>query len=162
MTELPKMMLKPHRNGYAFSLGRSTITTQYTAGMPRQRRSQVGAVHQLQATYKCRRSQYQYLMAFLRVYEAKPFLAYLLLDDINHQWYECRIVSDRIDVSALGDQIFTVSLSMVVKSKPVNTEADEALVVIYEMTDGQVDAYFNALEKLVNEDLPDALGSLHA
>lgn len=162
MADLPKFMLKPFRDGYNFVLGRSTLTTQYTAGLPRQRRVQVGAVHRLQATYKCRRSQYQYLMAFLRVYEAKPFLAYLLLDDINHQWYECRIVSDRIDVSALGDQIFTVSLSMVVKSKSVNTEADEALVAIYEMTDGQIDAFFNHLEKLVNEDLPDALGSINA
>lgn len=160
MSELPKMMLKPHRNGYAFSLGRSTITTQYTAGMPRQRRSQVGAIHQLQPTYKCRRSEYQYLMAFLRVYEAKPFLAYLLLDDISHQWYECRVVSDRIDVSTLGDQIFTVSLNILAKSKAINLDSDEAFVAIYDMTEGQVDTYFNALEKLVNADLPDAMGSL--
>ena len=160
MSELPKMMLKPHRNGYAFSLGRSTITTQYTAGMPRQRRSQVGAIHELQPTYKCRRSEYQYLMAFLRVYEAKPFLAYLLLDDISHQWYECCVVSDRIDVSTLGDQIFTVSLNILAKSKAINLDSDEAFVAIYDMTEGQVDTYFNALEKLVNEDLPDAMGSL--
>lgn len=160
MSELPKMMLKPHRNGYAFSLGRSTITTQYTAGMPRQRRSQVGAIHELQPTYKCRRSEYQYLMAFLRVYEAKPFLAYLLLDDISHQWYECRVVSDRIDVSTLGDQIFTVSLNILAKSKAINLDSDEAFVAIYDMTEGQVDTYFNALEKLVNEDLPDVMGSL--
>ena len=162
MADLPKFMLKPFRDGYNFVLGRSTLTTQYTAGLPRQRRVQVGAVHRLQATYKCRRSQYQYLMAFLRVYEAKPFLAYLLLDDINHQWYECRIVSDDISVSTLGDQIFTVSLDLAVKSKPHNLDADESLIAIYEMTDGQIDAFFNHLEKQVNEDLPDALGSLNS
>ncbi len=162
MADLPQFMLKPFRDGYNFSLGRTTDTTQYTAGLPRQRKRQVGAVHQLTATYKCRRSQYQYLLAFLRVYEAKPFLAYLLLDDIDHQWYECRIVSENINVSTLGDQIFTVSLDLVVKSKRHVVESDKALVEIYNMTDGQIDAFFNALEKLVNEDLPDALGSLNA
>lgn len=162
MADLPQFMLKPYRDGYNFSLGRTTISTQYTNGMPRQRKSQVGTVHQLSASYKCRRSQYQYLLAFLRVYEAKPFLAYLLLDDIDHQWYECRIVSENINVSTLGDQIFTVTLDLVVKSKPHSVTDDLAFIEVYNMTDGQVDKFFNALEKLVNEDLPSAMRGLNA
>ena len=160
MADLPKMMLKPLRSGYNFSLGRSTVTTQFESGMPRQRKTRVSPTHQVQATYKCTRSMYQYLMAFLRAYEARAFLAYLLLDDIDHQWYECRIISDVINVSTLGDQIFTVSLILIVKAKPRDVALDITIFELYELLDGQIDAYFNQLEKLVNEDLPDALGSL--
>ena len=162
MSELPQLMLKPYRDGYNFTLGRTVRTTQYTNGMPRQRKEQAMPVHRVSATYKCTRSMYQYLMAFLSAYEAKPFLAYLLLDDADHRWYECRVVNDSFNVSTRGDQIFTVPLDLIVKPIPRNTDTDVTYIEIYNMADGQVDAYFNQLEKLVNEDLPDALGGLNA
>ena len=160
MAYLPQLMLTPYRDGYSFALGRSTVSTQYISGMPRQRKTKVGTVHQLTATYKCTRSKYQYLVAFLRAYEAKPFLAYLLLDDIDHHWHECRIMDESIAVSTNGDQIFTVSLNLVVKSKKLDVGVDAAYLWAYSQTNGDISVYFNALEKLVNEDLPDAMREL--
>ena len=162
MTDLPKLMLKPYREGYSFTLGRQTRTTETASGMPRQRKDSVGTVHRLSPTYKCTRSMCQYLMAFLRTYEAQPFLAYLLLDDAEHHWYECRITSDSISVSTRGDQIFSVQIELIIKPRPVNASLDLTIVDIYGMTGGQMDAYFNSLEKLVNEDLPEALGDVDA
>lgn len=154
MSDLPKFMLKPYRSGYGFSLSTGIISTQTQAGMPRQRRSQVGVVHRLSATYKCTRAMWQYMLAFIRSHVGRPFLAYLLLDDIDHHWYECRCVNETIDVSTLGDQIFTAKIDLVVKPRPVNVGQDELITVIYGMGKDEQDSYFNQLEKLVNADLP--------
>lgn len=153
MADIPKLMLKPLRSDYNFSLGRGVVSTQTIAGLPRQRRDG-GKPHRANVTYKCTRSQWQYFLAFMRAYEALPFLAYLLLDDIDHKWYECKILNEDLQVSTLGDQIFTVQLSLVARPYHYPVDTDIAITAIYEMTDGQMERYFNLLEKLVNEDLP--------
>lgn len=160
MTELPKLMLKPQRDGYNFSLARNVISTETIVGLPRERKDSVGKVHRPNVTYKCTRPQWQYFLSFMRAYEGLPFLAYLLLDDVDHQWYECRIVGDSLPVQTLGDQIFTVQLSLVAKPIKYNVETDIAITKIYEMTKGKMAEYFNLLAKLVNQDLPDALRRL--
>lgn len=154
MTEIPKLMLKPLRSDYSFSLARSVTSTETIVGLPRERKDSVGKAHRANVSYKCTRAQWRYFLSFSRAYEGLPFLAYLLLDDIDHQWYECRILGSELPVAALGDQIFTVQLTLVAKPIKYDVETDIAIVTIYEMTDGQMDLYFKLLEKLVNEDLP--------
>ena len=153
-------MLKPYRSGYGFALSTGVVSTQTQAGMPRQRRGQVGVVHHLSVTYKCTRAMWQYLLAFLRANAGRAFMAYLLLDDIDHHWYECRYTDEQINVSTLGDQIFTIKLTLVAKSRTIDIGQDEALIAIYNMTKDEQDSYFNQLEKLVNKDLPNATRGL--
>jgi hypothetical protein len=43
---------------------------------------------------------------------------------------------------------------------PYTMDNDLSMVAIYNMTDGQVDVFFNQLEKLVNQDLPAATAGL--
>ncbi len=153
-------MLKPYRSGYGFALSTGVVSTQTQAGMPRQRRSQIGVVHHLSVTYKCTRAMWQYLLAFLRANAGRAFMAYLLLDDIDHHWYECRYTDEQINVSTLGDQIFTIKLTLVAKSRTIDIGQDEALIAIYNMTKDEQDSYFNQLEKLVNKDLPNTTRGL--
>lgn len=160
MADLPKLRLKPLRDGYSFNLGRQTVTTQTESGQPRQRKASVGTVHTLSPTYKCNRVQMQYLHAFLRAYEAQPFLAYLLIDDIDHKWYECRIVSDNIPISTLGDQIFTVQLSITATPISPDLQADLLAVTVYDASDGNPSLFYKLLEQIVNVDMPEALGDL--
>lgn len=160
MADLPKLRLKPLREGYSFNLGRQTVTTQTESGQPRQRKASVGTVHTLSPTYKCTRVQMQYLHAFLRAYEAQPFLAYLLIDDIDHKWYECRIVSDTIPVSALGDQIFTVQLSMTATPISPSLQADLATIKVYDGADANPSLFYKLLDQIVNIEMPEALGDV--
>ena len=138
-----RLMLKPYRSGYGFALSTGVISTQTQAGMPRQRRGQVGVVHHLSATYKCTRAMWQYLLAFLRANAGRAFMAY-----------------EQINVSTLGDQIFTIKLTLVAKSRTIDIGQDEALIAIYNMTKDEQDSYFNQLEKLVNKDLPNTTRGL--
>lgn len=154
MAEIPKLMLMPLREGYDFSLGRGVTTTETAVGLPRQRRDSVGKAHRASVTYRCRRSQWQYLMAFLRAYAGLPFLAMLELDDVDPQWYECSIISENIGGNLVGAKVKDASFELVAKPILYPVDTDIAITTIYAMTDGQIDRYFSLLEKLVNEDLP--------
>lgn len=160
MADIPKFMLKPLRDGYSFRLARNVVRTDTIVGLPRERKDSVGKAHPVNATYKCTRAQWQYFLAFTRAYEGLPFLAYLLIDDIDHKWYQCSIVDEYLPVNTKGDQIFTVQLSLV--AKPIKHDIDNDILIstLYQMTEGQIELYFQKLAKLVNEDLPAALGGL--
>lgn len=161
MPDLPKLMLKPLRDGYNFGLANPVITTPAAAGLGRSRADSVGGVHVLSPTYKCTRSMQKYLLKFLRAYRGQRFLAYLILDDIDHQWYECMITTQGpIPVQAMGDQIFITQLEMQAEPIDYDIDADLVFTKIYEMTDGQVELYYRELGSLVNKALPDALGGL--
>lgn len=160
MSEMPKFRLKPFRPGYNFQLGRRTITTETQGGPPRQRRDSTGVVHRLTPTYKCTRVQYEYLINFLTAYEALPFLAYLVLDNKDHQWYKCREVSATLPVGALGDQIFTVQLNIVAEPLLPSVQAALAHVKVYDATDGNPKLFYDLIEQIVNKEMPEALGDL--
>lgn len=156
MTDLPKLQLKPLRAGYGFELSTGVVSTDTQVGLPRQRLASVGVVHRVSPTYKCTRAQWQYFLAFMRAYRGRAFYAYLLLDDIDHHWYECRMVNESLKVSTLGDQIFSVQLDLIVKPRAVPIDQDLGFLAMYEMSQAEQDDYFNHLEKLVNRDLPNA------
>lgn len=161
MSELPKFMLKPLRDGAGFGLSNPTIITPTMAGPPRGRVGTVGGVHRLSPRYRCTRQMYRYFINFINAYPAQWFLAYLVIDDIDHQWYECMITTQgEIPVTNLGDQIFTVQLDMVAMPIDRDVEGSKTIVKLYELTDGQIELYFKQLADLVNKDLPDAFGGL--
>lgn len=160
MTDLPRLQLKPLRSEYGFELSTGVISTNTEHGLPRQRLASVGTVHRVSPTYKCTRAQWQYFLAFMRAYRGRAFYAYLLLDDIDHHYYECRMINQSVQVSTLGDQIFTIKLDLIVKPRPVHIDQDLGFLAIYEMSQDKQDAFFNQLEKLVNQDLPNATRGL--
>ena len=173
MDELPKFMLKPFTDGYGINLADDVMTTDTAGGEPRQRVGFIGAWHTVTATYKHRPAQHQYFLAFRNAYRGQAFWAYLLVDDVVHRWYRCRFVKNGQISPRYGGGMFTVSVSLTVEPIPHSIDSngnfipyphsvdeDMAMVAMYNMTDGQVDKYFNLLEKLVNVDLPSALENL--
>jgi len=134
MTDLPKFMLKPLRDGYGFSIARNNVSTDTSSGWANQRRDQTGTPHRLTATYKCTPPNWQYLVAFLRKHEGQPFLAYLLLDDTEHRWYQCQCLDDDgIPVTSKGDQIFTAQLTLEALPLPIDSAADTAIIESYNL-----------------------------
>lgn len=158
---LPKLALLPLRDGYDPTLGDDVITTQYTSGMPRQRLRGVGSPHEVSVTFRHKAPHQDYILAFWRLYRTKPFAMRLILDSTGLNWYECRFIG-RPSPREIGANVFEFSIGLVCRPKPLNLELDETLVYFYNQTGGDISGFTNALEKLVNEDLPDALGSLNA
>lgn len=170
---LPKFMLKPFADGYNVTLADDFISTPTEGGPARQRRNFIGGWHDVSATYKHRPTQHQYFLAFRRAYAGREFLAYLLVDDIVHRWYRCRFINNKKISPRYGGGMFSISVDLQVEpipygydkngnlvAYPPNNDTDLSMIAIYNMTDGQVDSYFNYLEKLVNKDLPEAMRGL--
>lgn len=159
--DLPQLILCPLLDGYNPTLGNDVITTQYTSGMPRQRLGGVGSPHEVSVTFRHKAVHQDYILAFWRLYRAKPFAMRLILDDTGMSWYECRFIGSP-SFGALGGGVFEFSIGLVCRPKPLNLDVDASFVYLYNETGGDISTFFNLLEKLVNEDLPDALGSLNA
>lgn len=158
---LPKLVLCPLRDSYNPTLGNDVITTQFENGMPRQRLAGVGRPHQTLVTFRHKAKHQDYILAFWRLYRAKPFAMRLILDSTELAWYECRFVGEP-SILSLGGGVFEFSINLVCRPKPLDIEQDKVFIELYEQTGGDISTFFNLLEKLVNEDLPDALGSLNA
>lgn len=158
---LPKLALVPLRDSYSPTLGNDVITTQYENGMPRQRLAGVGRPHQTPVSFRHKAQHQDYILAFWRVYRARAFAMRLILDGTDLAWYECRFIGEPSIVS-LGANVFEFSINLVCRPKPLDIEQDKVFIELYEQTGGDISTFFNLLEKLVNEDLPDALSSLNA
>lgn len=155
MTDLPRFMLKPLRDGYTYSIARNTISTPTESGRTRQRRGSIGKPHIVNATYQCTKPMWQYFTAFFRQYEAQSFLAYLLIGDTELQWYQCRCLNDDIPTSIAGRRLFKFQLTLEVIPLPVDVIADSAVVEAYNLTNGSPGIFLQLLEGLANDQLPD-------
>lgn len=153
---IPTLMLSPERQGYSTSLADGVISTETEIGMPRQRIGSVGNVHKASPTYRCQQAQYNYLMAFLRVYRGLPFLSLQHFDDGEPKLYETRIIGE-IKTSVVGYGVIDVSFNVVCKPNYYDIVISSDIIAIFEMTGGKPDEFYNYLEKLVNQDLPKAM-----
>ena len=158
---LPKLILCPLLDSYNPTLGNDVITTQYENGMPRQRLAGVGRPHQTPVSFRHKAQHQDYILAFWRVYRARAFAMRLILDGTDLAWYECRFIGEP-SILSLGGGVFEFSINLVCRPKSLNLELDETFIYFYNATNGDISVFTNQLEKLVNEDLPDALGSLNA
>ena len=155
-----QLMLQPLRDSYQLTFGDDVITTEVSNGMPRQRLGGVGAPHRSSVRFQNRLSEYNYLMAFWRVNRTKAFFMQLFSDNGELSWHECRFVSAP-QVSEIGYHIYNCSFEIVIKPKPLNIDVDNVIVTINNMANNERDEYFNYLEKLVNNDLPNATRGLN-
>jgi hypothetical protein len=152
---IPQLVLCPLLESYNATLGNDVTTTQYDNGMPRQRLNGIGRPHQVQVSFRHKERHQEYILAFWRLHRARAFAMRLILDGTTMEWYECRFVSDS-QPRVLGGGIFEFSISLVCKPKPLDLEVDSLFIAIYKLTKGDISGLNSALEKLVNEDLPES------
>lgn len=158
---LDKFVLCPLRDSYNIQLGDDVITTQFESGMPRQRLNGVGQPHQVSVTFRHKGQHQDYFYYFWMLHRTKPFAMKLIAGNSQLAWYECRFIGSP-GHSDLGNNVHEVSIGILVRPKRLNIELAETYIWAYIQSGGDISTFSNALEKLVNEDLPSALGSLNA
>lgn len=159
ISALPKLALCPLRDGYSATLGNDVLTTQFDNGMPRQRLNGVGRPHNISVGFRHKAQHQDYILAFWRVNRAKAFALRLIVDGSDLAWYECRFVGEP-SINTLGGNVFEFAISLVVKPRPLNLAIDKDFIDLYELTGGDISGFANALEKLVNVDLPSTMKGL--
>lgn len=146
------------QQGYSANIGDGVISQILDGGADRYRKSLKGVMHTVNSRWVLGKAGYQYLMAFYRVWArnpSKPFIARLSVDDAQFEDYEC-FFSGAPALAEIKALVYVVTATL--KVKPLNTskEVDEIIVEVGN-AGGDLAKLLNPLEKLVNEDLPNAL-----
>ncbi|NNP75568.1 hypothetical protein A7P54_03930 [Acinetobacter sp. Ac_3412] len=155
---LNRMMYCSTQEGYSANIGDGVMSQILDGGADRYRKSLKGVVHTVSSRWVVQESGYQYLMAFYRVWArnpSQPFLAKICVDNAPVEDYEC-FFSGAPTLSSKEADVFTVTATLKVKPLPVNEALDDIIIGVGN-DGGDLAALLNPLEKLVNQDLPDAL-----
>lgn len=159
---LNRMMYCSTQEGYSANIGDGVMSQILDGGADRYRKSLKGVVHTVSSRWVVQESGYQYLMAFYRVWArnpSQPFLAKICVDNAPVEDYEC-FFSGAPTLSSKEANVYTVTATLKVKPLPVNEEMDDLIVGVGD-SGSDLAQTLPSLEKLVNEDLPDAIGGFN-
>lgn len=154
--------LCPLQAGYSFSPGNNMLEQQLLGGFARQRRMFVNNVHVVNVSVLLKtKTHAQYFWAFWRSHtlNPQPFLWRLITDSSEMQDHTCQFIAESLSVGERQGSIYSVSFQ--VRCKPLNNgdlAFDQTIVDLWDT--GSPSDVLNLLEQLVNESLPDALGSI--
>lgn len=155
---LNRMMYCSTQEGYSANIGDGVMSQVLDGGADRYRKSLKGVVHTVSSRWVVQESGYQYLIAFYYVWArnpSQPFIAKLCIDNAPVEDYEC-FFNGSPTLSSKEANIYTVTANLKVKPLPRDDAMDD-LIVGAGNEGGDLAGILNPLEKLVNEDLPDAL-----
>lgn len=159
---LNRMMYCSTQEGYSANIGDGVMSQILDGGADRYRKSLKGVVHTVSSRWVVQKSGFQYLMAFYRVWArnpSQPFIAKLCVDNAPVEDYEC-FFSGSPTLSSKEANVYTVTASLKVKPLPVDEGMDDLIVGVGD-SGSDLAGLLNPLEKLVNEDLPDAIGGFN-
>lgn len=155
--------LCPLQSGYNPKLGNGLLEQALLGGFARQRVQFVNNAHQARVSVLLdSESKQQYFYAFWRLHtqnKPQPFLWRLMFDDTAKD-YECQFVADSLEIGERDGLKYKVSFEVRAKNNRTGENFDEEIIAIWNTTNGNPDMYFNLLEKLVNQDLPNATAGL--
>ena len=140
--------LCPLQRGYAPEVANNILEQELMGGFARQRVQFINNVHTVTASVMLDdKGKQQYWWAFWRSHQEnpRPFLWRL-------------IVAGSLRINERDGKVYSVSFGLRLKPNNTGTDFDETIIGLWESGDPR--KLLNLLEKLVNEDLPDALGGL--
>ncbi|WP_427838088.1 hypothetical protein ABUS21_04840 [Acinetobacter baumannii] len=146
------------QEGYSASLRSGVISQELDGGAPRYRRGLKNGYHTVNVQWKVFDVGFQYLDAFYNVWCETPgqrFNASLRVNGPEFKPYECYFVEESFQLSSMQGPVYTVTAQLRVKPI-VDSELNH---IIVETGNGGSDlaSLVNPLEKLVNDDLPNAM-----
>lgn len=157
MAEINRLAYCVQQSGYTVEFGNNVITQKLEGGPSRYRVDSRNNTHLVSSTWVVGKAGYQYMMAFFNVWQrnpSQPFLADLIIDDAPIAEYECFFNNGGFRLDSKSANIYTVSATLEVAAVQRDNDFDDAIVML---GNNQSFDILNPLEKLVNEDLPNAL-----
>ena len=150
-----KLVLPPNESGYNPSLGNGILTQDLAGGMPRQRRTFIGSVHNVPLTWSLSREEMGLMLAFYfeNQRNPQPFFMDLILDYTDIREYQLRFVSE-LQWSKRGN-LWQASIQAVAKPFQRNPTDDQEVIDFWQI--GMTGEIAEQIELLVNHYLPNAL-----
>lgn len=161
MTVLDRMMYCSTQSGYSAQLGDDVTMVDLPGGAPRFRRSINGTYHTVNVQWILGPKGFEYLTAFYRRWKRnpnKPFLAKLCVDAPLVEDYKCHFSSSPT-INGKQGKFFTITAQLRVRPLETSDALDDLIVEAGNQGHSLSDL-FDPLDKLVNKDLPNALGDV--
>ena len=153
--------LCPLQRGYIPKIANNLLEQELMGGFARQRVQFVNNVHTVSPSVLLNdKRKQQYFWAFWdshTEHNPRPFLWRLIIKG-EPRVYSCQFIADSLSLNERDGKVFSVSFGLRIKPKPSNQEFDQAIIDVW--NDGDPKLLLELIKKLVNEDLPDALGGL--
>jgi hypothetical protein len=153
--------LCPLQRGYTPEVANNLLEQALMGGFARQRVQFVNNVHTVTASVMLdEKIKQQYFWAFWRSHQTnpRPFLWRLIVDETSVATYVCQFVAGSLQLGERDGKVYSVLFGLRLKPNNTGKDFDETIIGLW--NDGDPRKLLNLLAKLVNEDLPDALGSL--
>lgn len=157
---LPVCPFKPFTNS-DFEEGKSVIGVELDGGSPRLRADYVGAWGTIDVSWVLDGFKFQVFEAFYHnqtLKGASNFEMLLMTDGSEMVTHECQFVPGTKRAKTIGGTARMVTATLRVKPIDRNEDMDEALLMLYENYGNNASNFLNALEQLVNVDMPNSIG----
>jgi hypothetical protein len=157
---MEKFQILPDSTGYSVTDGKEVISIQLDGGASRYRRDILNANSKVTCQWSFDRDEYQYMRAFYKTTTSNgsiPFLIDLILDESALTEHQAYFVPGSMALREQRGHLYLVSAELDVKPIPRDVLYDESLVMIWSNYYPDPLVFLNALEQLVNVDLPKAI-----
>lgn len=153
--------LCPLQRGYTPEVANNLLEQALMGGFARQRVQFVNNVHTVTASVMLDdKAKQQYFWAFWNSHQSnpRPFLWRLIVDDAEITTYACQFVAGSLRLNERDGRVYSVSFGLRLKPNNTGKDFDETIISLWESGDPR--KMLNLLEKLTNEDMPNALGGI--
>ncbi len=155
--------LRPLQRGYKPEVANNLLEQALMGGFGRQRVQFVNNTHTVNPSVMLEtKLKQQYWWSFWNSHQRnpRPFLWRLIVDevDVEPTVYVCQFVAGSLSIGERDGIVYSVSFGLRLKPNTTNREFDETIIQLWES--GDPVKYLNLLEKLTNEDMPNALGGI--
>lgn len=153
--------LCPLQQGYTPDMANNLLEQALMGGFARQRMQFINNVHKVTASVMLdEKIKQQYFWAFWNSHQTnpRPFLWRLIVDETSVATYVCQFVADSLNIGERSGKVYSVSFGLRLKPNNTDKDFDEMIIDLWESGDPR--KFLSLLAELVNEDLPDALGSI--
>jgi hypothetical protein len=155
-----KLILVPEASGYTSTDGQSSIRIALAGGAGRNRLDKIGASKTVNASWSMNQSEYQYWRSFYRTVTkegALPFTCDLLSEDgTGVKEHVCSFIPGTVTMPNQIGLNYVQQAQLEVTPLPINEDSDNAVVLIFEITNGDANGWYAALEKLATVTIPQA------
>lgn len=160
---LRKLTLVPDAPGYSSAEGNDLVSTQLAGGFARVRRDKANSPKAVAVKWTLLPKDYEYWRAFFNTAINKgrdKFLCDLLSEDgtgaVEHI---CRIVPGSVQMPDTSGYRYVQSCQLEVRALPINAAHDEAVILVYEASDGDPYGWMNALAHVTLVTAPEYIGA---
>ncbi|ERL54942.1 hypothetical protein [Psychrobacter aquaticus] len=149
--------LRPLQRGYTPEVANNLLEQALMGGFARQRVQFVNNTHTVNPSVMLddKRKQ-QYFWVFWDSYQEnpRPFLWRLIVGETELTTYVCQFIAGSLSVGERDGKVYSVSFGLRLKPNHTSREFDQLILDAW--NDGDPSRLNNLVEKLVNEDMPDA------